>query len=239
MNLSDLSWEECQEYLARDDRVILPIGATEAHGRQIGLGCDYILAEAIARETSEKTNVVVAPVLAYGTSHHLMPFAGTLSLEPETLIRVLEDVLRSLHHHGFRRVLVVNGHGGNDPALKSASIVLTRELTGLRVKAAAWWTEPTILQLVEEDQGPQRGTHAAVNETSFMMAVRPEAVKIARTAKRDAPVIPSRELIGPQAFALTYPDAVMGLDPSNANAKLGNKILARAVEICVQEIQDW
>ena len=239
MILSDVSWEECREYLGRDNRVILPIGATEAHGRQLGLGCDYLLADAIARSAGERGGVMVAPVLAYGMSHHLTGFEGTMTLTPETLIHVLTDLLRSLYRHGFRRVLVVNGHGGNDAALRSAAVVVTGEVTGLRVKAMAWWTEPAVTKLVEEVAGTQRGTHAAIHETSFLMAVRPEAVKIGRTAKRDSPVVSSRELIGPQAFALTYPDGVMGLDPSGATPELGNKIFEKAVEICLQELEIW
>jgi creatinine amidohydrolase len=239
MMLSDLSWEECEEYLARDNRVILPIGATEAHGRHLGLGCDYLLAEAIARVAGERSGVAVAPVLAYGMSHHLAGFAGTMTLAPETLIHVLEDLLRSLYRHGFRRVLVVNGHGGNDAALRTAALVVAGDSDGLRVKAMAWWTEPTVAQLVEEVAGAQRGSHAAIHETSFLMAVKPEAVKIERIARRDAPVVPSRELVGPKAFAHNYPDAVMGLDPSRASPELGDKIFEKAIEICLQELQTW
>jgi creatinine amidohydrolase len=239
MNLADLSWEECKEYLARDDRVILPIGATEAHGRHLGLGCDYLLAEAIARATGERTGVLVAPVLAYGMSYHLTEFPGTLSLAPATLICVLEDILRSLYSHGLRRVLVVNGHGGNDASLRSAALGLANELAGLRVKNVAWWTEPTIQQMVDEAAGPQRGTHASTHETAFLMAVRPDAVKMDRAAERDAPVEPSRELIGAKAFAAKYPDSVMGLGPSRATPELGQKIFAKSVEICVKEIENW
>lgn len=239
MNLSDISWEECQLYLSKDNRVILPIGATEAHGRHLGLGCDYLLAEAIARTAGERTGVMVAPVLAYGMSHQLTEFTGTLTLEPETLVEVLKDLLISLYRHGFRRVLVVNGHGGNDASLRSAAVVVTAERPDLSVKATAWWTEPVITRMVDEAVGVQRGTHAAVHETSFLMAVKPEAVRIDRAARRDAPVSPSRELIGSQAFAEKYPDAVMGLDPSKGTQELGRRIYDQATEICVQELNVW
>ena len=111
--LAEMSWEEVKEYLARDDRVILPLGSTEEHGRHLGLGTDSIEAEAIARGAGEATGVIVAPTLNYGMALMQMAFPGTIALRPTTLIAVLDDVFRSLYRHGFRRVLIVNGHGGN------------------------------------------------------------------------------------------------------------------------------
>src|SRR4029079_7540979 len=111
-------------------RLILPIGAVEQHGRQIGVGCDYLIAECVANETGKQANVMVAPPLAYGMSLHHMKFVGTLSFRPVTLMLVLEDLFRSMYAHGFRRVLVVNGHGGNTAALDSALTVVTNELRG-------------------------------------------------------------------------------------------------------------
>ncbi len=239
MDLADISWEECKEYLLRDDRIMLPIGATEAHGRHLGLGCDHLLAEAIARAAGDRTGVLAAPVLAYGMSYQLTEFPGTLSLTPETLMRVLQDLLRSLYSHGFRRVLVVNGHGGNNASLNSAVIDVAHELAGLRVKNLTWWTEPAVAQLVDEAAGIQRGTHASTHETAFLMAVKPEAVKMERLAQRDAPVEASRELTTAQAFAEKYPDSVMGLAPSKATPELGQKIMQISVELCVQELEHW
>ncbi len=239
MDLANISWEECQEYLARDNRVILPIGATEAHGRHLGLGCDYLLAEALARETGLRSGVLVAPVLAYGMSHMLTRFPGTVSLNPGTLALVLQDLLRSFYQSGFRRVLVVNGHGGNDPSLRSAAAVVGTELPDLRIKNVAWWLEPVVTQLVEAAAGPQRGSHASTHETAFLMAVRPDAVKPERMARRDAPVEPSHELIDPEAFARAYPDAVMGLEPRRANSAMGKSIFKAALEVCVREIENW
>lgn len=239
MLLENLSWEETQEYLARDSRIILPIGATEQHGRHLGLGCDYILAEAIASEIGMRTNVAVAPALAYGMSHHHLAFSGTISLSPATLESVLQDIFGSLYRHGFRRLLIVNGHGGNIAALNSALADVTLELNDLRAKIFQWWTAEEILKMVDAAAGPQHGTHASTHETSFLMAVRADAVKRDRIAHRDSPVTPSSEFISAGEFVDHFPDGVMGLEPSHSTAELGERILEASIAIGVREIETW
>jgi creatinine amidohydrolase len=239
MLLADMSWDEAQAYLAREDRLIFPIGAHEQHGRHLGLGCDFHIAEVIAQRTGERTNLAVAPTFAYGMSLHHMQFPGTLSLKPATLIHALEDIFRTAHTHGFRRILIVNGHGGNTASIESALAVVANERQGLRVKNYEWWKEPEILRMVDDTVGVQRGTHSSPGETAFYLAARPQAVKMARAPKRDAPVTCTREFQSAKIFAEKYPDGVMGLEPSPATAELGQRLLARSVEICVNEIEDW
>jgi creatinine amidohydrolase len=240
MNLiAEMSWEELKEYLERDNRVILPLGATEEHGRHLGLGTDFIEAEAIARGVSQATGVVVAPTLNYGMSLAQMGFPGTLSLRPTTLITVLEDLFRALHHHGFLRILVVNGHGGNIAALSSAVQMVAHELEGLRIKTFEWWTDAEAYQVVTDRMGQQMGSHASAGETAFMLAVHPSAVKLHRLTGRDAPVRPSREITTVQTFAQKYPDGIMGSDPHSATREVGEALLKKCVEICARELSDW
>ncbi len=237
--LAEMSWEEVKEYLERDDRVVLPLGATEEHGRQLGLGTDFIEAEAIARGVGEGTNVAVAPTLNYGMSHMLLDFPGTLSLRPTTLISVLEDLFRSLYRHGFRRVLVVNGHGGNTPALSSALHLVADDLSDLRAKTFEWWTDQESYRVVIDSLGPQVGSHASLGETAFMLAVRPSAVKMNRLTGRDAPVQPARDFTTMQTFAGKYPDGIMGLDPRRATPEAGKALLLKSIEICARELEEW
>lgn len=237
--LAEMSWAEVEEYLARDNRIILPLGSTEEHGRHLGLGTDSIEAEAIARGVGEATNIVVAPTLHYGMALSQMGFPGTVSLKPPTLIAVLEDIFRSLYRHGFRRVLVVNGHGGNTASLVSAVQLVTQDLPGLRVKNFEWWTDQEAYRVVVEMLGEQVGSHASPGETAFMLAVRPNAVKLDRLTGRDAPVKPSREITTVQSFAEKYPDGIMGLDPRQATREAGNALLKKSVEICVREVNEW
>lgn len=237
--LAEMSWQQAKEYLAHDNRVILPLGATEEHGPHLGLGTDFIEAEAIAHGVGEKTNVAVAPTLVYGNSQTLIAFPGTLSLRPTTLIAVLEDLFRSLYRHGFRRVFVVNGHGGNTGALGSAWQLVADELPELRMKSFEWWTDAESYRVVIDRLGPQEGSHASPGETAFMRAVRPNAVHLERLTGRDARVQPTREMVNWRSFAQKYPDGIMGLDPHNATAEVGEALLAKSVEICARELADW
>jgi creatinine amidohydrolase len=237
--LPEISWEEVKEYLARDDRAILPLGSTEEHGRHLGLGTDSIEAEAIARGAGEATGVIVAPTLNYGMALTLLAFPGTLALRPTTLIAVLEDIFRSLYCHGFRRVLVVNGHGGNTASLTSAVQMVTQDCAGLRVKTFEWWTDAESYRVVIETLGEQVGSHASPGETAFMLAVCPRAVKLNRLTGQDAPVKTSRELTTVQNFAQKYPDGIMGRDPRAATPQAGEALLRKCVEICAREVGEW
>ena len=240
MNLvAEMSWEEVKSYLDHDNRVILPLGATEAHGRHLGLGTDHIEAEAIARGAGEQSDVAVAPTLNFGMSHALLGFPGTLSLRPTTLIAVLEDLFRSLYRHGFRRVLVVNGHGGNAAALSSALHSIAVDLPELRAKMFEWWTDQESYRVVTDMLGPQVGSHASPGETAFMLAVRPNAVKLDRLSGRDAPVQPTRQVVTMNTFAEKYPDGIMGLDPHMATREAGEALLHKSIEICVRELENW
>src|ERR687887_1597024 len=105
---------QVEEYLRRDDRVVLPIGSTEQHG-YLSLETDNILAEGVTAEAAEPLGVLVLPVLPYGLTPSFAAYPGSPSLRLETFLAVLRDLLDSLYGQGFRRFLVVNGHGGNLP----------------------------------------------------------------------------------------------------------------------------
>src|SRR5215208_4505267 len=115
MRISEMNWMMVEEYLGRDDRALLPLGCTEQHA-YLRLSTDSILAERLAVEAAEPLRVPVLPVLAYGLTPGFAAYPGSPSLTAETYLAVIRDLLESLHGQGFRRILVVNGHGGNRPA---------------------------------------------------------------------------------------------------------------------------
>src|SRR5918911_1845261 len=128
---------QLEAYLEHDDRIVLPLGSTEQHA-YLSLATDNILAERAAVEAAEPLGVPVLPVLPYGLTPAFAAFPGSPSLRVETLLAVVRDLLDSLYGQGFRRFLLVNGHGGNVPAGSA-----TREWAAARPDAqavfASWW----------------------------------------------------------------------------------------------------
>lgn len=148
MRIADMNWQQVEEYLARDDRAVLPIGSTEQHA-YLSLSVDSILAERVAVEAAEPLGVPVFPVLAYGITPSFRGYPGSVSLRVDTFLRVLRDILDSLAGSGFRRIVVVNGHGGNLPAQALAAEWMA-DHPGLRVQFHNWWNAPRTWAKVQE-----------------------------------------------------------------------------------------
>lgn len=146
MNLGELNWMEVEEYLKRDDRLMLVFGATEQHG-YISLEADIKIPLTMAEAASQRTGVLVAPPLNFGCSSYFVNFPGTISLRVHTFINAVEDIVRSVYHHGFRRILIVNGHGGNDPAKVSLG-ELANELGDLKLDWYNWWKSDSVHQVI-------------------------------------------------------------------------------------------
>jgi creatinine amidohydrolase len=113
MRVRDLNWMQVEEYLQRDDRIVLPVGSTEQHA-YLSLETDNIIAEKLAIEAAEPLGIPVLPVLAYGVTPGFGAFPGSPTLRMETFVAAVREILESLYGQGFRRFAVVNGHGGND-----------------------------------------------------------------------------------------------------------------------------
>lgn len=148
MNLTNMHWQQVEVYLQQDDRAVVPLGSTEQHA-YLSLCVDNILAERVASEAAEPLGVPVFPVLNYGVTPYFLAYPGTVSLRLETYFRILEDILFSLKGYGFKRILFVNGHGGNSPAQGFATewMVKTPEV---KVKVHNWWNAPKTLAKVQD-----------------------------------------------------------------------------------------
>ena len=140
MKIADMNWKQVEAYLERDDRAVLPLGSTEQHA-YLSLSVDSILSERVATEAAAPLGVVVFPVLAYGITPHFRGYPGSLTLRIDTYLRVLRELLDSLAENGFRRILLVNGHGGNAPG-QALAYEWMADHTGLRVQWHNWWNAP-------------------------------------------------------------------------------------------------
>lgn len=157
MRIANMNWMQVEEYLKRDDRVLLPLGSTEQHA-YLSLSVDSILSERVATEAAEPLGVPVMPVLAYGITPYFRAFPGTVSLRVETYLNLVRDILDSLAATGFRRILIVNGHGGNSPAQGYVGEWMAAN-PGVRVKFHNWWNAPqTWAKVMETDP---RASHAS------------------------------------------------------------------------------
>lgn len=140
MRVQDLNWEGVAAALERDDRCVLPLGCTEQHAT-LSLATDSLLAERVAAEAAAPLGVPVFPVLPYGITPTFAAYSGTLSLRVGTYLALLEDLLGGLYAQGFRRILIVNGHGGNSPGQGWLGEWLAAHPQA-RVQWHNWWNAP-------------------------------------------------------------------------------------------------
>lgn len=158
MKIYDRNWMHVEEYLERDDRIVLPVGSTEQHA-YLSLGTDTILAHRVAAEAAEPLGVLVLPAMPFGIAPGFAAFPGTVSLRPETLAAVLTEALDTLHGQGFRGFLVVNGHGGNVP-VEAPLAEWARGREGVRLRFHSWWDSPAVREAAARVY-PGEATHAS------------------------------------------------------------------------------
>jgi creatinine amidohydrolase len=142
MQISEVNWMQVEEYLRRDDRIVLPVGSTEQHAH-LSLATDSILAERVSVEAAEPLGVLVLPAMPFGVAPGFAAFPGTVSLRPETLVAVVSEVLDTLYGQGFRRFLVVNGHGGNEAAREPLE-AWPADRDGARLRFHSWWDSSAV-----------------------------------------------------------------------------------------------
>jgi len=189
MRVRELNWMQLEESLRGDDRVALPLGSTEQHA-YLSLETDNILSERLAVDAAEPLGVPVLPVLAYGVTPSFAAYPGSPSLRVETYLAVLHDLLDSLHGQGFRRFLLVNGHGGNSFARAAIG-----EWNATHADAQAvwhdWWNSPRVAEACTHAD-PQ-WSHASWSENFPWTRL----AGVALPAERKASVLPLPPLDAP------------------------------------------
>ncbi|MEZ5777020.1 MAG: creatininase family protein [Paracoccaceae bacterium] len=148
MRVSDMNWGQVEAWLRHSDLAVLPLGSTEQHAG-LSLSVDSILSEKVALDAAEPLGVPVFPVVPYGLTPYFLGYPGSVSLRTETYVRVVRDILDSLRGQGFRRILIVNGHGGNAPA-GALAIEWMADNPDCAVKFHNWWNAPQTFAKVQE-----------------------------------------------------------------------------------------
>jgi len=227
VQLGELNWPAVSQ-LSKNIPVVVPIAAIEQHGHHLPLLTDSMLLGEVVRRTAEHLpqEVLFTPLLWLGNSEHHLDFAGTLTAAPRTYLNLLSDVVENLIHHGFRRIVLLNGHGGNTVPSQQALFEVRqrhRERRDLLLLAATYWTlpgdSPRPPGLVQTDMG-----HACEWETSMILRIAPHLVgPIA-----DLPSVPQTTPFEPAHRAWVTQDRTqpghIG-SPSEATAEKGERLL--------------
>lgn len=235
--LEELGWPDVEAYLKGDDRLMLVLGSTEQHGRHLVFASDVWQPWEIARRLSDRTGVLLAPSLNYGMSMHHLGFPGSLTLRPQTLSAVLVDLLESAYEHGFGHILVLNGHGGNTASIQVALAEVLNNLLDLHVRTGQWWQEAEVKAVIDKSFPGETGGHADAIETSLVMAIRPDVVRLDRAEY--SPGSPYPDFLTRRVFQEHFPHGVIGADPRRASAGAGERILTAAVEVYERVLQSW
>ena len=181
-SIARMTWKAFREAVGDETVAVIPMGSVELEGSHLPLGVDTIAAEALAKSLVNLPGVLVGPTLPIGYSKWFMPFPGTITLETETLIRVLLEYARSLIAHGVRRLVFLNAHKGNNACIESAARTLIAE-DRVRVAMLSVWKLAHDLAAVRQKKIAEgRFTHAGEIMTSVIMALDPEAVDKAQMA---------------------------------------------------------
>jgi creatinine amidohydrolase len=199
MLVSDATWFQIENYLKHDDRAVLPVGSTEQHA-YLSLAVDTILSERVAREAAEPLGVPVFPGVAYGITPYFKAFPGTVSLRVETLLAVIRDILDALGAQGFKRILIVNGHGGNNPVQALASEWMA-DHPGISVRFHNWWNAPRTLAKVNE-------IDPVASHASWMESFPWTQIGNAAPPREAKPMVPL--------------DQMRGMDPAQVRALIGD-----------------
>lgn len=233
--LHEMSWVEAKEYFAKNDVAILPVGSNEQHGPANPIGTDHLIAKAIAEETAKRTNVLCLPVIPFGVSSNHRQLWGTMFISPRTFKKYVKETCLALNYYGVKKVVIVNGHGGNLAALSE----MARELRekGVFVSIFQWW--PAAIKLLPELFKPEERRHAGAEETSMNMALHSHLVNLDKAVDEE----PRKHAT--QVEGLTLPldtvdetsSGVFGKQ-STASAKKGKLVFEAVVSELVKHVNE-
>jgi creatinine amidohydrolase len=247
----EMTWPEIKDAAASDRVAVVPFATIEDHGLHLPVDTDLRLCAAVSEAAVARAadRAVLVPPVNHGYSPHHMDFPGPITIGAETFLRYGVDVCKSLAHHGFKRILIVNGHGSNTPFVDIIARLTTVE-SGVLTAAVNYWAAPGVREAAESLRESEKiggMNHACEFETSLYLAIAPELVDMSK-AVHELSHRPSKnywtDLIGGDGpLAMMEPwsalseSGVMG-DPTKASAEKGHKLLDAAASGIVELIDE-
>jgi creatinine amidohydrolase len=238
VKLAEISWSDAEKLFKEVDTAILPVGSTEQHGPHNPLGTDHLVAAALSNIVGERTGVPVLPVIPVGVSEHHRQFPGTLWVPPKTLRDYVKATALAVASHGIRKILFVNGHGGNTASLIEVAGELRREHDLFAAVLMAF--PPNMMEA-----GP---SHAGAGETSVNLYFHKHLVNMERAVdtKQESKLGPLKvegfDRIGPAQFPWDTIDltgtGVLGgagemIKSTSASEEAGRKLMEPYIkEVC-------
>ena len=243
--LTEMSWPEVEKALKTVEIAIIPVGAHEQHGPNLAESCDAVRAREFSKLAAERLYpyVVVTPTVNMGISYHHMPFPGTITLRPETLIELLRDICNSLKKHGLKKFLFLNGHGGNSTTLDIATKILHEEenIEVAQVKYTDLAPESLAKYIHSEEFG-----HSCEREVSEALYLIPEIVKTDSIEKSKTKKFPIDNVspVSGGPFTMGYSwdqksiNGALG-DATQASKEIGKAICDEALDNLANFIEEF
>jgi creatinine amidohydrolase len=182
----EFTWPEIREAVAQNRVAVLPVGTVEQHGPHLPLVTDVLTATEMSRRAVERMagEAVLMPSVYYSFNEHHMDFPGTIAVEGPTIIKYVTDIGLSLAHHGFRKILIVNGHGSNVPFLDVAARNITNRSPAICAMVSWWSLIPRdLIRELRESEYPGGMAHGCELETSVLLHLRPDLVQMDKAEK--------------------------------------------------------
>lgn len=249
-----LTWPEINDAVALGKVVVLPVGSTEQHGHHLPLDVDAKLCSSVAYEAGRQSpeDFLILPPVAYGYCHHVMDFPGTINIEPSTFVKFLLDITRSVAYHGFKRIVILNGHGSNHPLVEEVGRQTILQTDALCLTLSWWqlvadyWNRHVRTSVV-----PGGCAHACELETSAYLHLDGAHVRTDRITGRPPEYmdIPGARRwhftdltagSGPAAiveWTSTYTESGTIGEPAEATAEKGRLVFAHAVAQMIEMVR--
>ena len=246
----EFTWPEIREAVADNRVAVLPVGTIEQHGPHLPLITDVLTASEMSRLAVERIprESILLPPVHYAFNEHHLDFPGTIAVSGETFINYVTDIGRSLAHHGFRKILLINGHGSNVPFLDIAARNITNSTHSLCAMAPWWNLVPReLITLLRESEFPGGMAHGCELETSVLLHLRPDLVQFDK-ADRDINFQRSEffywDLQGGspvffQEWFSRYSNTGTVGDPTKATAEKGRRFVEAVVERLIAVIREF